>query len=117
MQQAWKMRDRRAVAELVSDRMVDQVCVFGPPSQCREQLDAFQFADGGVEVVGEGEVDGDQGLRGIRADLAQFIGFHPGVRAAAADHDVSSSHRRAQGFDVQRPAAARSHEAFGPAGR
>ena len=51
MQQAWKRRDRRTVAELVSDRMVEQVCVFGPPSQCREQLDAFREAGAGMPVL------------------------------------------------------------------
>jgi alkanesulfonate monooxygenase SsuD/methylene tetrahydromethanopterin reductase-like flavin-dependent oxidoreductase (luciferase family) len=51
MQQAWKSRDRRAVAELASDRMVEQVCVFGPPGQCREQLDAFREAGAGMPVL------------------------------------------------------------------
>ena len=51
MQHAWKSRDRRAVADLVSDRMVDQVCVYGPPGQCREQLDAFGEAGAGMPVL------------------------------------------------------------------
>ena len=51
MQEAWKKNDRRAVAALVSDRMVDEVCVFGPASLCREQLAAFHEAGAAMPVI------------------------------------------------------------------
>ena len=51
MQEAWKKNDRRAAAALVSDRMVEEVCVFGPPSLCREQLAAFHAAGAAMPVL------------------------------------------------------------------
>lgn len=51
LQEAWKRNDRRAAAALVSDRMVDEVCVFGPPSLCREQLAAFHEAGAAMPVI------------------------------------------------------------------
>src|SRR5215831_21145622 len=51
LQEAWKKNDRRAAAALVSDRMVDEVCVFGPPSLCREQLAAFREAGAAMPVI------------------------------------------------------------------
>jgi len=51
LQAAWKRNDRRAAAALVSDRMVDEVCVFGPPSLCREQLAAFHEAGAALPVI------------------------------------------------------------------
>jgi 5,10-methylenetetrahydromethanopterin reductase len=51
LQEAWKKNDRRAAAALVSDRMVDEVCVFGPPSLCREQLAAFHEAGAALPVI------------------------------------------------------------------
>ena len=51
LQEAWKKNDRRAAAALVSDRMVDEVCVFGPPSLCREQLAAFHEAGASMPVI------------------------------------------------------------------
>lgn len=51
MQEAWKRNDRRAAAASVSDRMVDEVCVAGPPSSCREQLTAFREAGAAMPVV------------------------------------------------------------------
>ena len=51
MQEAWKKGDRRAAAALVTDRMVDEVCVFGPPSMCREQLAAFHEAGAAMPVL------------------------------------------------------------------
>ena len=51
MQEAWKKNDRRAAAALVSDRMVEEVCVFGPPSMCREQLAAFHAAGAAMPVL------------------------------------------------------------------
>jgi len=51
LQEAWKKNDRRAAAALVSDRMVDEVCVFGPASLCREQLAAFHEAGAAMPVI------------------------------------------------------------------
>ncbi len=51
LQETWKRNDRRAAAALVSDRMVDEVCVFGPPSLCREQLAAFHEAGAAMPVI------------------------------------------------------------------
>jgi alkanesulfonate monooxygenase SsuD/methylene tetrahydromethanopterin reductase-like flavin-dependent oxidoreductase (luciferase family) len=52
LQELWqKSTDRRAAAALVSDRMVDEVCVFGPPSLCREQLAAFREAGAAMPVI------------------------------------------------------------------
>jgi alkanesulfonate monooxygenase SsuD/methylene tetrahydromethanopterin reductase-like flavin-dependent oxidoreductase (luciferase family) len=51
LQETWKKNDRRAAAALVSDRMVDEVCVFGPPSLCREQLAAFREAGAAMPVI------------------------------------------------------------------
>lgn len=51
LQETWKRNDRRAAAALVSDRMVDEVCVFGPPSLCREQLAAFHEAGAALPVI------------------------------------------------------------------
>ena len=51
MQEAWKKNDRRAAAALVSDQMVEEVCVFGPPSMCREQLAAFHAAGAAMPVL------------------------------------------------------------------
>jgi alkanesulfonate monooxygenase SsuD/methylene tetrahydromethanopterin reductase-like flavin-dependent oxidoreductase (luciferase family) len=51
IQGAWKTNNRRAAAACVSDRMIEQVCVFGPPSQCREQLAAFHEAGAGMPVI------------------------------------------------------------------
>ncbi len=51
MQESWKQNDRRAAAALIPDRMVEEVCVFGPPGQCREQLDAFREAGAGMPVL------------------------------------------------------------------
>ena len=40
-----------AAAALVSDQMVEEVCVFGPPSMCREQLAAFHDAGAAMPVL------------------------------------------------------------------
>jgi alkanesulfonate monooxygenase SsuD/methylene tetrahydromethanopterin reductase-like flavin-dependent oxidoreductase (luciferase family) len=60
LQEAWKKGDRRAAAECVSDRMVDQVCVFGPPSQCKEQLAAFHEAGAAMPVLAVSPVNEDR---------------------------------------------------------
>lgn len=51
LKECWTKNDRRAAAALVSDRMVDEVCVFGPPSLCREQLAAFHEAGAAMPVL------------------------------------------------------------------
>jgi alkanesulfonate monooxygenase SsuD/methylene tetrahydromethanopterin reductase-like flavin-dependent oxidoreductase (luciferase family) len=52
LKELWQGRgDRRAAAALVSDRMVEQVCVFGPPSMCKEQLAAFHEAGAALPVI------------------------------------------------------------------
>lgn len=34
--------DRRSAAAMISNELIDEVCVHGPPAQCREQLAAFR---------------------------------------------------------------------------
>lgn len=51
LQKAWQQDNRRAAAALIPDRMVDEVCVFGPPEQCRDQLDAFRDAGATMPVL------------------------------------------------------------------
>lgn len=41
---AWQTGDRRAAAACISERMVNQVCVYGSPQMCRSQLAAFRAA-------------------------------------------------------------------------
>lgn len=60
MQAAWKSGNRRAAAACVSEQMVDQVCVFGPPSQCREQLAAFHEAGAAMPVLAVSPVNEDR---------------------------------------------------------
>ncbi len=60
LQEAWKKNDRRAAAALVSDRMVEQVCIFGPPSLCKEQLAAFHEAGAAMPVVAVSPVNEDR---------------------------------------------------------
>ena len=60
MQEAWKSGNRRAAAACVSEQMVDQVCVFGPPSRCREQLAAFHAAGAAMPVLAVSPVNEDR---------------------------------------------------------
>ena len=60
MQDAWKNGNRRAAAACVSEQMVDQVCVFGPPSRCREQLAAFHQAGAAMPVLAVSPVNEDR---------------------------------------------------------
>lgn len=60
LQEAWKKNDRRAAAALVSDRMVEQVCIFGPPSMCKEQLAAFHEAGAAMPVIAVSPVNEDR---------------------------------------------------------
>jgi alkanesulfonate monooxygenase SsuD/methylene tetrahydromethanopterin reductase-like flavin-dependent oxidoreductase (luciferase family) len=43
--------DRRAAAALVTDRMIEEVCIVGPPSMCKEQLAAFHEAGAAMPVI------------------------------------------------------------------
>jgi 5,10-methylenetetrahydromethanopterin reductase len=60
LQEVWKQQDRRAAAALVSERMVDEVCVYGPPSHCREQLAAFREAGAAMPVLAVSPVNEDR---------------------------------------------------------
>jgi alkanesulfonate monooxygenase SsuD/methylene tetrahydromethanopterin reductase-like flavin-dependent oxidoreductase (luciferase family) len=60
LQEVWKQQDRRAAAALVSDRMVDEVCVYGPPSRCHEQLAAFREAGAAIPVLAVSPVNEDR---------------------------------------------------------
>lgn len=51
VQEAWRLGDRRLAAEHVPDRLIDEVCVFGTPSRCHEQLDAFRTAGADLPVL------------------------------------------------------------------
>jgi alkanesulfonate monooxygenase SsuD/methylene tetrahydromethanopterin reductase-like flavin-dependent oxidoreductase (luciferase family) len=51
LQACWQQQDRRAAAALIPDRMVDEICVFGPPDQCREQLAAFREAGAAMPML------------------------------------------------------------------
>lgn len=51
LQEAWRSNNRRAAAAIVSDRMVEEVCIFGPPSMCKEQLAAFHEAGAFMPVI------------------------------------------------------------------
>ena len=82
----------------------------------RQQLDAVELADGGVEVVGEGQVDRDQRLGRGRPHPGQLRGFDARIRAAAADHDVRSGDGDGKRLLVQRGAAAGCDESGGAAG-
>ena len=69
LQEAWKKNDRRAAAALVSDRMVDEVCVFGPSSLCREQLAAFRAAGASMPVIAVSPVN-EERLEATRKALS-----------------------------------------------
>ncbi len=60
MREAWKSGNRRAAAACVSEQMIDQVCVFGPPGQCREQLAAFHEAGAAMPVLAVSPVNEDR---------------------------------------------------------
>jgi len=52
LQKLWQEKgNRRAAAALIPDRMVEEVCVFGSASQCREQLEAFREAGAAMPVL------------------------------------------------------------------
>lgn len=51
LEAAWQERDRRLAATKVSDKMVEEVCVFGSPGQCRDQLAAFHEAGASMPIL------------------------------------------------------------------
>lgn len=51
LEQAWQEKDRRLAATKVSDKMIEEVCVFGTPGQCRDQLAAFHEAGAGMPIL------------------------------------------------------------------
>lgn len=51
LEQAWQEKDRRLAATKVSDKMIEEVCVFGTPGQCRDQLAAFHEAGAGMPIM------------------------------------------------------------------
>lgn len=51
LEQAWQEKDRRLAATKVSDKMIEEVCVFGTPGQCRDQLAAFHEAGVGMPIM------------------------------------------------------------------
>ena len=58
LQKLWQERgDRKAAAALIPDRMVEEVCIFGSASQCREQLEAFREAGAAMPVLAVSPVD------------------------------------------------------------
>ena len=60
LKQAWQGGNRREAAGLVTDRMVEEVCVFGPPGQRREQLEAFRQAGAKMPVLAVSPVNEDR---------------------------------------------------------
>jgi len=48
---AWEGGDRRAAATAISDKMVKQVCIYGSPGQCREQIEAFRQVGAAMPVL------------------------------------------------------------------
>ena len=44
-------RNRRAAADVVSDRMIEEICVFGSTGRCRAQLEAFREAGVSLPVL------------------------------------------------------------------
>ena len=56
----WQTGDRKAAAALVSERMIEEVCVFGSAAQCREQLDQFREAGAGMPVLAVSPVNEDR---------------------------------------------------------
>lgn len=50
-EEAWKSSDRRAASSAISDEMVEQVCIYGSPGQCREQIEAFRQAGAAMPVL------------------------------------------------------------------
>lgn len=60
MEEAWKTGSRHRAAGCVSKRMVEQICVYGSPQMCREQLAAFNSAGAAMPVLAVSPVNEDR---------------------------------------------------------
>ena len=60
VQQVWESGNRREAAAAIPDALVDEVCVFGSPERCREQLQAFRDAGTDVPVLAVSPVNEDR---------------------------------------------------------
>ncbi len=50
-EEAWKNSDRRAATTAISDKMVEQICIYGTAGQCREQIEDFRQAGAAMPVL------------------------------------------------------------------
>lgn len=60
VQVTWETGDRRAAAEQIPDELIEEVCVFGSATRCREQLDAFREAGADVPVLAVSPVNAER---------------------------------------------------------
>lgn len=60
VKQAWMKGQRREVAALIPNALVDEVCVFGNADQCRRQLAAFRAAGVDLPVIAVSPVNEDR---------------------------------------------------------
>lgn len=60
VQKVWESGNRREAAAQIPDALVDEVCVFGTPARCREQLQAFREAGTDVPVLAVSPVNEDR---------------------------------------------------------
>lgn len=72
-EKAWEGSDRRAAAAAISDNMVKQVCIYGPPGQCREQIEAFREAGAAMPVLAVSPVN-EQRLVATRKAIELLAG-------------------------------------------
>jgi alkanesulfonate monooxygenase SsuD/methylene tetrahydromethanopterin reductase-like flavin-dependent oxidoreductase (luciferase family) len=59
--------ERRDAARQIPDELVDEVCVFGTPAQCRARLDAFRAAGVDLPLLAVSPVDEDRATATRRA--------------------------------------------------
>jgi len=67
---AWETGERRTAALEIPDDLVDEVCVFGTPERCREQLAAFRQAGVDLPVIAVSPVNEDRTTATRKALLA-----------------------------------------------
>ena len=60
VQQILKTGTRKEAAHQIPDELVDQVCVFGTPDRCRQQLQAFRDAGADVPLLAVSPVNEDR---------------------------------------------------------
>lgn len=60
VQKTWESGNRREAAAQIPDALVEEVCVFGTPARCREQLQAFREAGADVPVLAVSPVNEDR---------------------------------------------------------